>query len=253
MINNSKRLKYICSPTTGLNHIKVSNSNVKIISLKGEYSFLETIRATPEHIFGLTISLLRNYSHAFLSKENNMFTRAPYKGYELYQNKVGIIGLGRVGRIIANYFSAFESDVYYYDLIEVEHETAIACKSIDEVIEKSNIIILCANYTLENEKMINSFHFHNMQGKYFINAARGELVDEKSLLDYLKKNWFKGVAIDVISDETQESDFLNEAIDLSKKYNIIITPHIGGATFSSMMRTEDFIAEKLIRYIDGRN
>lgn len=249
LISNSRNLKYICSPTTGLNHVKISNSDISIISLKGEYSFLSTIRATPEHVFGLTLSLLRNYSQAFLNQRNPVFDRNPYRGYELYHNSIGIIGLGRVGRIIAKYFSSFESDVYYYDVENRETNFAQKCYSTDELIEKSNVIILCANYTVQNENMINNSHFEKMKGKYFVNAARGELVNESDLLSCIEKDWFKGVAIDVISNETSKSVFLDEILKYTSKRNLIVTPHIGGATFSSMNRTEEFIAEKLIKIV----
>lgn len=246
LIKNAESLKYICSPTTGLNHIKISTDKVKVLCLKGEYEFLDSIRATPEHVFGLTLALLRNYSHAFLSVHNKEFNRNPYKGYELFGNTVGIIGFGRVGKLIAKYYKTFGAEVFFYDVEEKSTDDAIKCESIDELIKRANIIILAANYTKENEKMISKNYFEYMQDKYFINAARGELVDEQSLLVYIKKNWFKGVAIDVISNETSESDFLNEILSLVQDRNLIITPHIGGATYSSMEKTEEFIVKKLI-------
>lgn len=248
-VRKASRLKYICSPTTGLNHIKIPHDKFQILCLKGEYKFLDSIRATPEHVFGLTLALLRNYSHAFLNKNNQEFNRNPFKGYELFGNTVGIIGYGRVGKIIARYYKVFDADVFYYDIDDKRSDDAIRCESIDELIERSNIIILAANYTRENEKMISSIQFQCMQGKYFINAARGELVDEQVLLEYIKKNWFKGVAIDVISNETGDSTFLNGIISLAENQNLIITPHIGGATFSSMERTEEFIVKKLVSEI----
>lgn len=249
LIENACRLKYICSPTTGLNHIKITNPNVEIVSLKGEYDFLSSIRATPEHVFGLTISLLRNYAHAFLSENNSVFDRNKYKGYELYKNKIGIIGMGRVGKIISKYFRTFDADVYYYDPVDKNVEGACKCHTIEEVIINANVIILAANYTENNKKMISDSYFKIMKDKYFINAARGELVDEDSLLKYVKEGWFKGLAIDVISEETSNREFLNVLLKYTDKENIIITPHIAGATYTSMERTEEFITEKLITAI----
>lgn len=245
LLENAKKLKYICSPTTGLNHISISDDSIMILSLKGEYDFLETIRATPEHIFGLTISLLRNYNRAFLRMDNSLFERDPYRGYELYNNKVGLIGFGRIGRILSKYFNAFDATVYYYDIRNIEAPNAFKCNSLNELIEKSNIIILAAQYTDDNRNMISDNCFSLMKNKYFINAARGELVDEGALLEYVKRDYFKGVAIDVISNETTHSNFLDEMLIYSREKNIIITPHIGGATFTSMRRTEEYIAEKL--------
>lgn len=249
VVRKANNLKYICSPTTGLNHIKVPYDKFRILSLKGECEFLDSIRATPEHVFALTLALLRNYSHAFLNKNNQEFNRNPFKGYELFGNAVGIIGFGRVGKILARYFKAFDANIFYYDINYKNDENAIRCESVAELIEKSNIIILTANYTEENEKMISKNQFELMYGKYFINAARGELVDEQVLFRFIKENWFKGVAIDVISDETNESAFLHNLLELVNNQNLIVTPHIGGATYSSMERTEEFIAKKLVEEV----
>lgn len=248
LLSRAENLRYICSPTTGLNHIKLSSDRYEIISLKGEYDFLSSIRATPEHIFGLSLALLRNYAHAFLNAENTVFDRELYKGYELYGNSVGIIGMGRIGRILEKYYHAFGAKVYYYDILHIEGETAEKCDTVEELIQKSNIIVLSANYTKENESMIGEDLFRLMKGKYFINAARGELVDESALLKYLQMNWFKGAAVDVIANETEHSEFLDRFLELTDR-NLIITPHIGGATYSSMERTEEFIADKLLQKI----
>lgn len=246
LLCQAKSLRYICSPTTGLNHIRLSSDRYEVISLKGEYDFLSTVRATPEHIFGLSLALLRNYVHAFLNEDNTAFDRELYKGYELYGNTVGIIGMGRIGRILGQYYHAFGAKVYYYDIMSIEGVSAIKCDSVEELIRRSNIIILSANYTRENESMVGEQQFSLMKDKYFINAARGELVDEDALLKYLRTGWFKGAAIDVIANETQQSEFLDELLKLTDS-NLIVTPHIGGATYSSMERTEEFIADKLMR------
>lgn len=246
LINDCCNLKYICSPTTGLNHISVTNEHIKVISLKGEYNFLESIRATPEHVFGLSLALLRNYSRAFLNNTNTLWNREIYKGYELYQNKVGIIGLGRIGKILSNYYQAFSAEVGYYDIVNYENISAIKYDSIEELINASSIIILATNYTPENRGMIGKSEISLMKGKYFINAARGELVDEKELIKKIREHWFKGVAIDVLANETLETHYLNQFIELTQTENLIITPHIGGATYTSMARTEEFIVKKFL-------
>lgn len=249
LIDGATGLKYICSPTTGLNHISISNPDIKIISLKGEYGFLETIRATPEHVFGLTLALLRNYASAFIKSKNQEWNRDVYRGYELYGAKIGIIGLGRIGRLLVRYFTAFDAKVGYYDIqTKYNAPEGIACYcSIEDLINNSEIVILEANYTPENEKMITADLLCMMKGKYFINAARGELVDEQALLDGIKANIFKGVAVDTFANESKEWNLESEFIKLTDGRNLILTPHIGGATFTSMMRTEDFVAEKMIK------
>ena len=83
-----------------------------------------------------------------------------------------------------------------------------------------------------------------MKGKYFVNTARGELVNEPALLKKVQSNHFQGLAIDVLSNENGCHN-LNKLRKLSRLRNVIITPHIAGATYESMSRTEEFIASKL--------
>lgn len=247
LLSEAKNIKYICTPTTGLNHIDlgyVKNQQINIISLKGEADFLSDIRATAEHTFGLILSLLRNYKHAFITSANQ-FDRDKFKGFEIYNNTIGIIGFGRIGKILAKYVSAFGGVCYYIDEKKevVSNTEAIRLFSMEELIRKSNIICLSASY--EGEEIITPEIIDSFENKYFLNVARGELVNETYLIHKIKQNFFKGVAIDVIQNESNENNNLLKFIEIDEKINFILTPHIGGATFTSMIRTEDFIVGKL--------
>ncbi len=248
----ASKLKIICTPTTGLNHLDIEECkkrDIKVISLKGEYAFLSTIRAPPEHTFGLALSLLRNYKNSFLSSSNSTWNREIYKGFELFNNKIGIIGYGRVGKILAKYFEAFDAKVYYYDIKPVD-ETVLKnvekMASIEEVIENTNILFLTASYEKETFEFFDKKYLDLLKCKYFINTSRGELVDESYLIKKIAENHFAGVALDVIQNEQNENN-LNKLIELTKGRNLIITTHIAGATYNSMYRTEEFIVSKLLK------
>lgn len=251
LLNKSPKLKYICTPTTGLNHLdlkEIKKRDIQIVSLKGEEDFLLTIRATPEHTFGLVLALLRNYKMAFV--EFSSWKRDDFKGFELYGKSIGIIGYGRVGQILSKYFQAFEASVYFYDILDKEAlYNSTKLDSIDEVIKKSDIVFLCASYSVENEKFFDKKKIDLLENRYFINTARGELVDEEYLLLKIKENFFKGVALDVIANENSNNK-LDKINELTKERNFIVTPHIAGATYESMSKTEEFIVEKLKRFLD---
>jgi len=251
-LKKCKQLQYICSPTTGLNHIDlnyVSVNGIHIVSLKGEEQFLSTIRATPEHIFGLAIALLRNYSTAFI-QDVSLWDRDKFIGEELFQNKIGIIGYGRVGKLLAKYFQSFEAQVFVYEIDEYKPvENALRLNRMVDVIQESNIVILTASYNESNQNMISAPVIELMKGKYFINAARGELVDEAYLLEKIQDSHFKGVAIDVVSNEVKNQHYIVKLLEATRGKNVIVTPHIGGATFNSMRRTEEYIVKKLSNLI----
>lgn len=243
------QLRVICTPTTGLTHLdlaEVEKRQIKVISLKGEYAYLETIRATSEHVVGLAIALLRNYRVAFRGSGFEPWNREALKGFELFRNSVGLIGYGRIGKQLAKYFQSFETSVYTYDIdkgISIDTQT-IWCDSLDELIQKSEIIVLSASYSPSQYRCFSKDFFDRMDGKYFINISRGEFLDEDVLLDVIESNRLKGIALDVIANEQMEESILKFDRYL-KSRNLILTPHIGGATYTSMQRTELFIANKL--------
>jgi D-3-phosphoglycerate dehydrogenase len=252
-MNMAKKLKYLCTPTTGLNHIDLQECKaraVEVISLKGEIDFLSTIRATPEHTFGLTLSLLRNYKYCFLSVNNKSWDRDKYKGFELYKNTIGIVGFGRVGKLLSKYFQAFGSSVFFFDTDASirEENNSVRVSTLTKLIDMSNIVILSASYSESNYEFFNTKHIDSLKGKYFINTARGELVDESYLIDKISVGHFKGVALDVIQNEQTQGN-KEKLILASRNENCIVTPHISGATLSSMYKTEEFIASKICHLI----
>ena len=255
-LHGAKKLKFLCSPTTGLNHIDVDecqNRKIEIISLRGETEFLSGIRATPEHTFGLVLSLLRNYKFAFLSEQNSLWNREIHKGFELNENKVGFVGMGRIGKILAHYFRNFGANIYYYDIdSNIVDKNANKCSTLEEVLVRSNIIILSASYTESNYQFFNKKYIDLLEDKYFVNTSRGELVDEVYLIEKIKQNFFRGIAIDTIQNE-QAGNNLSNLLKCADKKNVIITPHIAGATYNSMSNSEEFIVKKLKKCLNESN
>jgi D-3-phosphoglycerate dehydrogenase len=255
VLNVAPKLKYICSPTTGLNHIDTpfcKKRNIKIVSLKGEKAFLRNIRATPEHTLGLILALFRNYKNAFLSKSNRDWNRDLYRGYEVYNHSFGIIGYGRVGKIVAKYLLNMGARISIFDInrVQSKNNKVTIQRDINTLIKNSDTIILSASYSDDAPFVIGKKQLDLMKGKYFVNTSRGELVDEADLINKLKQNFFKGVAMDVLANENNANNNLNTFLALESSNNLIITPHIGGATYTSMANTEIFIANKLSKALN---
>lgn len=247
-------LRYVCSPTTGHAHLDedvLASRGIKLISLRGERVFLDSIRATPEHTFGLVLALLRNYHRALLHVAAGGWDRDLFRGEELYGQKVGIVGLGRVGFRVASYCEAFGAHISYVDTDSVKANNRWhRLHDISQLIQSTRIIIFCASYINGAAPILGQSDISLLQGHYLINTARGELIDEAALLNAIEANKLKGVAIDVISHETGENRLEKWNI-VAKNHNVFITPHIGGATFSAMARTEKFIVEKLVTALQG--
>jgi D-3-phosphoglycerate dehydrogenase len=251
-LRSTPRLRVICSPTTGMTHIdleSMARHNVTLLSLKGETAFLEGIRATPEHAIGLLLALLRRYRTAFLASGNAHWDRDLCRGEELSGMPIGIIGLGRVGRRLASYLRAFEASIGWYDPFVREAAAGTTrYHSLAELIAQSRVIVLAATHENGQPPIVDADAVAALTGKYFVNIARGELVDEEALLMAIENGSLAGCAIDVIANEHLA---LHRArwIAATAASNVIVTPHIAGATFTSMQKTEEFLVNKLIAFL----
>ena len=118
------------------------------------------------------------------------------------------------------------------------------------MIAESRVVVLCASCGVDAIPIIGPGEIAALTGRYFVNTARGELVDEEALLEALAQRAFAGLASDVLSCETT-GHRLQRWNDLARGQNVILTPHIGGATSTAMARTENFIADKLCACVRG--
>lgn len=254
LLSQAPLLRFLCSPTTGHTHLDeevLRRRGVTLISLRGESAFLERIRATPEHTLGLVIALLRNYRYAFLDKLNPAWERERYRGEEIFGNKIGIVGMGRVGKVLARYFLVMGAEVGYYDpLPSATHPDCRRHADLECLIASSKIVLLSASYVSGQPPLFGMGEIGWLRGKYFVNTARGELVDEDALFAAIRRNELAGVATDVIAGENG-GHRIYEWLAVAEERNVIVTPHIGGATFDSMRATEEFIVAKLENVLKG--
>lgn len=256
VLNAAKRLKIIATPTTGLNHIDledVEKRGIRVISLQGEADFLKQVYATAEHTIGLMLALLRKSVSACNHAVSGGWNRDLFKGHELAEKTVGIVGYGRLGKIVANYLKAFHCNILTADpgCRSGETENGIRLVSLQELFKESDIVTLHVNLKPENEKLFGVSEFASMkQGSWFVNTSRGELTDETALLNVLESRHLAGAALDVLSCENTNGMTHNRLVDYARQNdNLIITPHIGGCTVESMEKTEVFLAEKLVQIV----
>lgn len=240
--------KYIVCPATGIDHIDLEACKLKgivVISLRGEYEFLRSIRATAELTLGLTLSMLRNIHSSINHTRQLSWDRTLFKGREIFNKKVGILGFGRLGKLTASYFHSLGADVYVYDIETVQSDSYNVVDSIDSLFQVSDIISVHVNLTKENEYLIQSAHFEQMKiGSYFVNTSRGQLVRSRDLILAIESGILASAAVDVIENEydIERDELLNFA---AKDSRLLITPHIGGNTYESFLRTEKFMVNKL--------
>jgi D-3-phosphoglycerate dehydrogenase len=252
VLSAASSLKIIATPTTGLNHIDVEaveRRGIQIISLRSEAEFLANIRATAEHTVALILALFRHLPQAADSVAMGRWDRDNFKGRELYQKTVGIIGYGRLGRIVARYLKAFDMHVLAADPnVDADSvEPGVRMVPISELLSDADVVTLHVNYCEETRAFFGQDHFAAMKpSAWFINTARGELVDEFALLDALQSGQLAGAALDVLCGERSTGMADHPLVSYAREHgNLLITPHVGGCTEESMEKTEVFLAGKL--------
>jgi D-3-phosphoglycerate dehydrogenase / 2-oxoglutarate reductase len=256
VLDAAPHLRLIATPTTGLTHIDLNAAarrGVRVLSLQGETEFLRDIRATAEHTLALILALLRKVAPAVASVQNGHWQRDLFRGCELYQKTAGVIGYGRLGRIVARYLLALGMQVLTCDPVvqrgAVEPDVELVSQA--ELLARAQLITLHANLTETNVQFFGATAFAAMQpGAWFINTARGELVDEAALLHALTTGQLAGAAIDVLARENTAQLANHPLIAYAKAHdNLLITPHLGGCTFESREKTELFLAKRLSQEI----
>ncbi len=253
-LGESGDIRAIVCPATGSDHIDhewCTRQGIDVLTLKGEGAFLREVRATAEHTIGLALTLLRKTVHAHAHVLQGGWERDPFRGAELYQKTLGIIGFGRLGSIVAELGKSFGMRLIAFDPLLTAEERAPYpyVRFVDTLEELASTADVASCHVVLEEDTVNligeAYFAAAKRGQYFINTARGQIVDTKAVLDALKGKSLAGAALDVVAGEPE-----HKAIRVLSEYakensNLILTPHIAGNTRESFVKTEVFMAMKL--------
>lgn len=245
-------LQLIVTATTGLNHIEAEEAarrGIRVVSLRGEHEFLDHVVATAEHTLALAFALLRHLPAASRHVIDGGWDRDRFKGAEIRGKIVGVVGYGRLGRIVARYFSMFGATIIAADpdLNPAMLPLYVRPVSTEELLAEADLVTVHVDLRDDNVRFLGRDQFAAMRrGAWFINTSRGELVDEPSLFDALVAGHLAGAALDVLTDEHAGNVGARRLVEYARTHeNLIITPHIGGCTHESMEKTEEFLASRL--------
>jgi phosphoglycerate dehydrogenase-like enzyme len=248
ILKNGK-LKVINTVSTGLNHIDIDyckEHNIEVWSLKDDYELINDLPSTSELAFGLMMSLLRNIPKSFHSVRDGNWDYEPYVGHQIKGKTIGVIGYGRLGKIMCRLFDGWGVDTFVYDPytdVDVEKDFEV---DLTTLLEYSDVVFLHTHVTDETRGIVDDEFLSQMkQGSYLVNTARGELVDEDAIIKSIKQGHLKGYGTDVIKDEfgdIQNSKLVEFSINPNN--NVVITPHIGGMTIEGQTKAYTWAVRK---------
>ena len=248
------RLKAILSPTTGLDHLDMDAAlrhKVQVFHLRGQKQFLNQISATAELTVALMLATLRLLPQALVAVKQGHWEPGPFRGREAAGKTLGLVGCGRLGSKVARVGRALNMRVMVFDpLISRPPAGVERAGSLQSLLEQSDVVSLHVPLNAETRHLIGRQQFEQFKaGAVLINTARGAIVDGQALLDALKSKKLSAAAVDVLEHEERiVQQKQNPLIDYAHTHaNLLITPHIGGATFESVETTDLFILRRYFK------
>ncbi len=253
ILRRAKRLKLIATPSTGTDHIDLKGAaklGIEVMSLKNDIEFLKKVTATAELAFGLMLSITRRIPFAFDSAKQGVWSSKDFRGHELLDKTLGIIGYGRLGEMMARYGHAFGMRISACDPYKTIREDFVTQVDFETLLRSADIITIHVHLNEETRGLISKRAFSTMkQGVYVVNTSRGAVIDEEALLRALESGKIAGAALDVICGEL-EGNFEHDPLILYARVhnNLIITPHMGGVTYESQAKAYTFTTRKIQRF-----
>jgi D-3-phosphoglycerate dehydrogenase len=207
--------------------------------------------AAAEHAVALLLALARKIPAADASMRGGKWERKKFVGTEIYGKTIGVVGLGKIGRSVAQRLKSFETDVIAYDPFvtpESASRIGVVMVSLDELYRRSDFITFHVPVNDETRNMVSAQQLSMMKdGVRIINVARGAIIDEQALADAVLSGKVEGVAIDVYSKEPPLPE--NPLLSVPRS---VLTPHLGASTEEAQVNVAIDVCEQIGDVLQGR-
>ncbi|MEW6732904.1 MAG: phosphoglycerate dehydrogenase [Acidobacteriota bacterium] len=246
VIAAGKRLKVIGRAGTGVDNIDVpaaTQQGIVVMNTPGGNTI-----TTGEHALALLVALARNIPQATASMKAGKWEKKKFSGVELFNKVLGIIGVGRIGGVVASRANGYGMRVIAYDPYLTREAAAklnVELVSLDELYTRADFITIHTPLTAETRNLINKEALAKMKtGVRIINCARGGLIDETDLYDAIKAGKVAGAALDVFVEEPLPTNHPLLTLD-----EVICTPHLGASTVEAQVNVAVAIAEQVVDFL----
>ena len=190
-------------------------------------------RAVAELTLGLTFSILRKIPQAHFELKNKLWKKQT--GNLLFEKKIGVIGLGRIGRMTAKMFKNLGNSVFGYDIYPDEEwakKNEVELLNFNDLLKISDILTVHVPANKDGSSLITKIELNLLkQDAFIVNVSRGNVIDEDDLYEILKSGKLSGVAMDVFNQEP----YSGKLCDLE---NVVLTPHIGSYAKEGKLKME---------------
>jgi len=240
ILDQMPALKIISTASTGKNHIDedaCGRRGIDVYCLLDHRETLEAISASPEFTFLLMLNTLRRLDVCMNEVTEGRWrdNEELMRGREMYGKKIGLVGMGRIGRRLKRWCEAFDAHVTYYDPYVDNIDGKV--KTLDALFSSVDMICVCCYLTPETTNMIGTKLLDQMKpNACLINTSRGEVIVEDDLIKFIHARPDVEVALDVLAGEVTGTHLSSELITLHNSGRIVLTPHIAGASTESQSK-----------------
>lgn len=253
IVRVAKRLKVVGSPSTGTDHLDLqalSEAGIRCFDIAKEFDLIRSFTATSELAFALLLNVNRKIISAAHAAVNGHWGREDFTGFQLSGKTFGILGLGRLGTISAGIAQGFGMQVIANDVRQVS-VPGVTLVDFPTLCRQADVLCVHVHLRDDTRGIINQHVFELMKPtSILINTSRGAVVNEQDLLEALKRCRIAGAGLDVIDGEWCEDIQAHPLIKYAREYdNVLITPHIGGATHESIVGARIFMAKKVADFL----
>ena len=252
-IGEADKLKLVCVTATGTNNLDKAYLAERGIEWRNVAGY--STESVAQHTFALLFYLMEKlrYYDDYVKNENyvndSMFTHFDHRFNELFGKIWGIIGLGNIGRRVADIAKCFGCRVIYFSTSGKNNQKGYNRVSFDKLLEQSDIVSVHAPLTDDTLGLMNREAFARMKpGAVFLNLGRGPIVDEAALTEALNTGRIAAAGLDVLSQEPMSEDNPRRSIKDSER--LIITPHIAWASIEARTRLMEIILEQIKEFFN---
>ena len=209
-------------------------------------------RSVVELAIGEIIMLMRGIPDKSEKMHAGNWNKSATNSFEVRHKKLGIIGYGNIGSQLSILAEAMGMQVYFYDIVEkLALGNAKKCHTMKELLETVDVVSLHVDGRPDNKNFFKEEHFAMMkQGSYFLNLARGPVIEIAGLKKHMESGKIIGAGVDVFPTEpkTNKEEFVSELRGIP---NLILSPHIGGSTLEAQVHIGSFVPNKIVNFING--
>lgn len=245
IIEAATRLKVVARAGIGLDNVDIAAASKRGVVVMNTPE--GNVITTAEHTIAMLFAVSRNIPQATASMKAGKWEKKLFRGKELFNKVLGIIGIGRIGRVVADRARGLKMNVIAYDPYinaEVINKMGIEAVDFDELLARADYITVHTPITQETRDLINAEALSKVKkGVFVLNCARGGIVNEKALAEAIQAGTVAGAALDVY---TKEPPVGNPLLALDQ---VVLTPHLGASTAEAQENVATAVADQVIDYL----